>query len=129
MKPKTSACLAALVLGGAVALATPASAQRWHRWGGPLGAGAAGLAAGAVIGGAVASSPYAWGPGYYGGYYGYEPDYYAYEPGYAAGPSVTVIEGESAGGGSDAYCMQRFKSYDPSSGTYLGYDGMRHPCP
>ena len=27
------------------------------------------------------------------------------------------------------YCMQRFKSYDPGSGTYLGYDGYRHPCP
>ena len=20
-------------------------------------------------------------------------------------------------------------SYDPASGTYLGYDGLRHPCP
>jgi hypothetical protein len=29
----------------------------------------------------------------------------------------------------DAYCSRRFKSYDPSSGTYLGYDGERHPCP
>ena len=28
-----------------------------------------------------------------------------------------------------AYCMNRFKSYDPASGTYLGYDGLRHPCP
>jgi hypothetical protein len=28
-----------------------------------------------------------------------------------------------------AYCSQRFKSYDPASGTYLGYDGIRHPCP
>jgi hypothetical protein len=28
-----------------------------------------------------------------------------------------------------AYCSQRFKSYDPASGTYLGYDGLRHPCP
>jgi hypothetical protein len=31
--------------------------------------------------------------------------------------------------GAIAYCMQRFKSYDPRSGTYLGYDGYRHPCP
>jgi hypothetical protein len=32
---------------------------------------------------------------------------------------------------SDAvrYCMQRYRSYDPESGTYLGYDGYRHPCP
>ncbi len=30
---------------------------------------------------------------------------------------------------SVAYCMQTYKSYDPQSGTYLGYDGQRHPCP
>ena len=28
-----------------------------------------------------------------------------------------------------ADCQQRFKSYDPSSGTYLGFDGQQHPCP
>jgi hypothetical protein len=28
-----------------------------------------------------------------------------------------------------SYCMQRYRSYDPSSGTYLGNDGQRHPCP
>jgi hypothetical protein len=33
------------------------------------------------------------------------------------------------GNNNAAYCAQRFKSYDPASGTYLGYDGMRHPCP
>ena len=27
------------------------------------------------------------------------------------------------------YCMQRYRSYDPNSGTYLGNDGYRHPCP
>ncbi|MBI1202107.1 MAG: BA14K family protein [Rhodopseudomonas sp.] len=27
------------------------------------------------------------------------------------------------------YCMRRYRSYDPRSGTYLGYDGYRHPCP
>ncbi|MGE0563119.1 MAG: BA14K family protein [Pseudolabrys sp.] len=27
------------------------------------------------------------------------------------------------------YCSRRFRSYDPYSGTYLGYDGRRHPCP
>ncbi len=31
-------------------------------------------------------------------------------------------------GGNAAYCAQRYKSYDPASGTYLGYDGLRHPC-
>lgn len=28
-----------------------------------------------------------------------------------------------------AYCAQRYRSYDRASGTYLGYDGFRHPCP
>ena len=28
-----------------------------------------------------------------------------------------------------AYCQQRFRSYDLASGTYMGYDGMRHSCP
>lgn len=28
-----------------------------------------------------------------------------------------------------AYCMSRYQSYDIASGTYLGYDGLRHPCP
>jgi hypothetical protein len=27
------------------------------------------------------------------------------------------------------YCMRRYRSYDPYSMTYLGYDGLRHPCP
>jgi hypothetical protein len=27
------------------------------------------------------------------------------------------------------YCMQRYRSYDPNSQTYLGTDGMRRPCP
>jgi hypothetical protein len=59
------------------------------------GTGAAvlgGLAAGAIIGGAIANSQ--------------------------ARTSDTV-----------AYCADRYRSYDVASGTYLGYDGSRHPCP
>jgi hypothetical protein len=33
------------------------------------------------------------------------------------------------GSNTAAYCAQRYRSYDPASGTYLGYDGLRHPCP
>jgi len=85
-------------------------------WGG-AGVGV-GLAAGALIGGAIAAgaaNPY-YGPGYYG-------------PGYYSEPVVVAPPGYAGGGDADAYCMQRFKSYDPGSGTYLGYDGLRHPCP
>jgi BA14K-like protein len=28
-----------------------------------------------------------------------------------------------------SYCMQRYRSYDPDSMTYLGRDGMRYSCP
>ncbi|WP_114944193.1 BA14K family protein [Microvirga calopogonii] len=68
--------------------------------GNALAAGALGLATGAIIGGAIAQSQAQAAPTY-------------------------VAPGGSAAG----YCAQRFKSYDPASGTYLGYDGLRHPCP
>jgi hypothetical protein len=121
--------LAAAALAASVALiAAPAAyAQHhggwhgggWHHGGG-WGGAAAGFAAGALIGGALGAA--ASGP-YYG--YGYGPGYYGYDYGYAPGP--VVVEGSS--GGAEAYCEQRFRSYDPASGTYLGYDGLRHPCP
>ena len=70
--------------------------RRHHGWRhGYYGNGAAafgGLAAGAIIGSAIANS-------------------------------------QARAADADAYCSQRFKSYDPASGTYLGYDGNRHPCP
>jgi len=68
---------------------------------------AAGLIAGSVLGGEY---------GYYGGYgSGYYDDSYAYDQG-----PVATADG--------SYCAQRYQSYDPASGTYLGYDGRRHPC-
>jgi hypothetical protein len=27
-----------------------------------------------------------------------------------------------------AACARRYRSFDPESGTYLGYDGYRHAC-
>jgi len=27
-----------------------------------------------------------------------------------------------------AYCSRKYRSFDPASGTYLGYDGQRHVC-
>jgi hypothetical protein len=68
-----------------------------------------------VIGGALASQSY----GYYGAPYGY------YDDGYYDEGVVAV----APGGDDVAYCMQTYRSYDPRSGTYLGYDGLRHPCP
>lgn len=72
--------------------------------GGAAAAGIAGLAAGALIGGAIASQQYAPPP-----------------PPYAVAP---------AGGDEEwlAYCSQRYRSFDPASGTYLSYDGNRYVC-
>jgi hypothetical protein len=40
-----------------------------------------------------------------------------------------IAANAAASNNAVAYCSQRFRSYDPRSGTYLGYDGYRHPCP
>ncbi len=33
------------------------------------------------------------------------------------------------GSGAAAYCASRYLSWDPDTGTFIGYDGLRHPCP
>jgi hypothetical protein len=85
-----------------------------HRHGGG-GGFIPGAVAGGIIGGIIASDGY----GYYGAP-GYYDDQY-YDDAGAAPP----FDGDDA----TAYCMQTYRSYDPRSGTYLGYDGVRHPCP
>ena len=132
------------------AVTSPLENVQWRGWGwrgwGP------GIAAGAIVGGAIAASrpwygynnyydDYAYAPGYsysspYGtgasGYNSYNynsPSAYnssaynsfAYVPGYTYGYRVA----EDA----VAYCKQRFRSYNAATGTYLGYDGLRHSCP
>lgn len=110
----TSKLAMAAAVGATLMFAAAPAQARWyghhhhHGWG--WGAGAAGFAAGALIGSALAPRPYY--------YYGGPPAYYYDEPAYAYAPGDEV-----------AYCSQRFRSYDPRSGTYLGYDGRRHPCP
>jgi hypothetical protein len=96
----------------------------WHRRGG-WWPGA--VAAGALVGGAIAADSYAYygGPDYYGTGY-YDNTYYDNGYGYDDG-AVAVVPAQ--GGGDASYCAQRYRSYDPASGTYLGYDGERHPCP
>jgi uncharacterized protein YcfJ len=37
--------------------------------------------------------------------------------------------GRQAYGSAVSWCMRRYRSYDPYSRTYLGYDGYRHSCP
>jgi hypothetical protein len=45
------------------------------------------------------------------------------------GGAIAAGQANAAAQQNAAYCSRRFRSYDPASGTYLGNDGMRHPCP
>lgn len=85
-------------------------AQYYRRGGYGGGAVAAGviggLAAGALVGGAIASSQprYGYGPGApVGNVYGHDPEWVN-------------------------YCASRYRSFDPASGTYLARDGNRYVC-
>ncbi len=114
-----------------------------YGWGWPAAA-AAGFVGGTI---AAATSPlwaygdyYDYDPGYgYSGYgypgygysgYGYDPYGYTYD--YATpAPAVTVAAPAitMTGNGNAAWCESRYRSYNPATGTFLGYDGLRHPCP
>jgi hypothetical protein len=142
---------AAAILAVAVPMidATPSHAQGrgWHGgghggWHGGGGRGwgrgggfAGGAIAGALIGGAIASQGYGYGRGYGYGGYGYGGGYYGGTPYYGtAYGAVPYDDGDDVvevapGGGDVNYCIQTYKSYNPRTGTYLGYDGLRHACP
>lgn len=51
--------------------------------------------------------------------------------GFVAGAAIgsALANSRAQGAENDAYCSSRYKSYDRSTGTYMGYDGNRHPCP
>jgi hypothetical protein len=77
------------------------------------GAAIAAGVAGAIIGGIIASQGRS--------YYDYPYPVYPYHP----YPVYRSYHYDPAA----AYCMRRFRSYDPYSGTYVGYDGYRRYCP
>ncbi len=98
----------------------------WPGYG--IGVGAAAVATGALIGGAIATQ----NQGYYypdqnQGYYYPDQNYPGYsDPGYVYSDAAPTAYNN---GDSVAYCEQTYRSYDPTSGSYLGYDGFRHACP
>jgi hypothetical protein len=98
-------------------------------------AGVAGLAAGALIAGALSQPRSA--PSYY------EPDYYDYDqPRYIVRRQVIVRPapvreyGRVAYAGSIEpwtrgwydYCSDRYRSFNARTGTFTGYDGEQHFC-
>ena len=110
---KFSKVLIAFVLAAVVFSATAEARYRGHGGGhyrGGWGYYGGGFATGLLLGGMIAAPRY----------YNPAPRYYYPAPSYYYGPPRRDAV---------AYCLRRFKSYDPRSGTYLGYDGYRHPCP
>jgi BA14K-like protein len=115
---------------------------------GGVAGGGRGAAIGAIIGGTtgavIAAEGQRRGAYYYwrNGCYVQRPDgaYVAVAPGYCAPaayypppppPPAAYYPPPPppAQVGAVDYCAQRYRSYDPASGTYLGFDGLRHPCP
>ena len=63
-----------------------------------------------------------FGPGYYGyDDYGYGYGDYGYGD-YAPGYGVATADDHVR------YCLSRYRSYDPATNTFMGYDGYSHPC-
>jgi len=139
----------ALLLAAIAAPANDAAAQ--DILGGALLGGAAGAIIGGAVGGgrgaaigaiigsgtgaAIAAEGERRGDYYYyrngcyversdGSYVAVAPAYCGGRPAYAPPPPPRAVAGDAV-----AYCMQRYRSYDPSSGTYMGFDGIRRACP
>jgi len=135
--------LKSAILGVAIAAtslsALPAAQAGDHRWrhhrhhgggGEELAAGLAGLAVGAIVGGALSQPRYVDrvyidppAPRYT---YRPAPRYYEPAPVYRA--PVRYYGAEPWSPEWYRACSARYRSFDPGSGTYLGYDGRRHFC-
>ena len=46
----------------------------------------------------------------------------------SAPPEVSEAYATMESGNATTFWAQRYRSYDPESGTFLGYDGRRHRC-
>jgi hypothetical protein len=113
---KTIAATLALTIG-ATAFAGAAQAGHRHHHGDALVAGIFGFAAGAILSSALA-------PRYY-----YQPAPVYAAPQVLYGPT-TAYYGPPEPWTSDwfAYCSDRYRSFDPQTGYFLGYDGNYHFC-
>lgn len=146
-----AATIAAVALATVSAEAQSPNSSSAAGWG-PIAAQAAQV----LSGGAVYAPGYVATTGY--GAYAYEPGpvaapglsapglgAFAYEPGvgdvvtaswfsrgfgaYAYAPRALAVGNYGLGMAAGAYCARRYRSYSASTGTFLGRDGQRHPCP
>ena len=115
----------ALALGSLAATTATAEAANFNRGGA--------VAAGAVFGfalGALAANSYYYYPNYYYGPRQLYPQYpsYAYRA-YPAYPAYAYRTYPAyAGNGHVAWCESTYRSYNPATDTYTGYDGYLHRC-
>ncbi len=102
--------------------------HRRHNSGDDLAIGALGLATGVIIGGAIANSQ----PRYRERVYiDPEPEYYEPRPVYRRQRPVVHQTYGSLEPWSPAwyrYCSRRYRSFNPDSGTFRGYDGRDYFC-
>lgn len=101
--------------------------------GGAVGGGR-GVVPGIIIGAAAGAIIAQEGERRRGGHYYYRNSCYIQRSDgtyVAVNPRNCDARAEAPAAASDAvsYCSQRFRSYDPVSGTYMGFDGIRRPCP
>jgi hypothetical protein len=70
-------------------------------------------------------------PRYYYSYYDAPPraHRYDYDDAYDRYYAYERYPAPRYGRGAVAYCASRYLSWDPETGTFIGYDGLRHPCP
>lgn len=145
------AMLATAIVSAGITSASPALAGGRHGHREPVGRvnddavalGLFGLAAGVIAGSVIASQPRApryIEPAYEPPSYYEEPDYapdYRYDrrgPGYAYDQEFPPPPARSNAGLQEwspewyRYCSDRYRSFDPRSGTFLGYDNRRHFC-
>lgn len=108
-----------LALLAPLALSIAASAPAQAGGGDAVIAGVAGFAVGTIFGNATA-----------------RPRYYAPAPVYVVQPPPPVIYEPVPVYYAPApwtpewyaYCARKYQSFDPRSGTFLGFDGFRHLC-
>jgi hypothetical protein len=132
-----TAVLSAAVAGTMLAALPAANADDWghhrrHHNGDAIAAGVLGLAAGALIGGALANDqPPAYADRYYDD--GYDRDVVV-RPApvrrYYAEPQVVYADryAEPWTRGWYEYCSDRYRSFNSRTGTFTGNDGEQHFC-
>lgn len=134
----TTAALSTVFVSVSAANAGHRGRHHHHDNGDAVALGVLGLAAGAIIGGALADSNNHYSRRVYidppHTYYPPQPTYYPPAPTYVAPPRhyyprhVGYGSYEPWSPGWYQYCESRYRSFDPSTGTFRGYDGREHFC-